>query len=75
MNVRLLCLGTVLVATACASASQTGDTPSRMDVISQADIAELSAATALDVVRRLRPGWLRVRTGGDQPISSWPKPP
>ena len=69
MKVRPLVLGSALFATACAAGSQTGDTPSRMDVISQADIAEVNAATAMDVVRRLRPLWLRVRgTGGDQPV-------
>ena len=68
MNLRLLFLGAALVATSCATASQTGETTSRMGVISQADIAGLSAATAMDVVRRLRPAWLRVRSGGDQPV-------
>ena len=68
MNVRLLFLGAALAAAACATAGQSGETTSRMDVISQADIAGLSAATALDVVRRLRPAWIRVRTGGDQPV-------
>ncbi|MDH3457574.1 MAG: hypothetical protein OER90_12120 [Gemmatimonadota bacterium] len=68
MNGRPLFLAAAIVATACATASQSGETTSRMDLISEADIAELSAATALDVVRRLRPAWLRVRTGGDEPV-------
>jgi hypothetical protein len=39
-----------------------------MDVITQEEIAEVTAATAMDVVRRLRPAWLRVRTGGDEAV-------
>jgi hypothetical protein len=66
VNVRLLFLGSALFAGACAAGSQSRDTSRTMDVITQEEIAEVTAATAMDVVRRLRPAWLRVRTGGDR---------
>lgn len=46
---------------ACASNSG-GDSPSRQrDLITSAEIAELNVATAFDVVRQLRPEYLRSR--------------
>lgn len=65
----------VFLATAMAacSSSSSGDTPSRQrDLITAEEIAALNVATAFDVVRQLRPEFLRSRgtmslreTGGE----------
>lgn len=68
MNVRLLCLSAAVLTSGCAAAGQSGDTPSRMDVISEAEIADLNVSTAMDAVRRLRPAWLRGSRGGERPV-------
>jgi hypothetical protein len=65
---RLLLIGAVLVSAGCAAASQSEGPRSNPDLITQAEIQGTSAANALDVIRRLRPMWLRVRSRGDAPV-------
>lgn len=52
-------------ASGCASTGSTEDGPSeRRDVLTHEQIMEAQVSNVLDVVRRLRPEWLRVRPRG-----------
>lgn len=64
---RLLALTLTLAAlSGCASSGAgSGDSPRRSrDVITAEELASLQQLSALEVVQRLRPAWLRVRGGG-----------
>ena len=58
----------VLLVTACASAGTNGQGASAprgsRDVITQAEVEATDVSTVLDLIRRLRPEYLRARGGG-----------
>ncbi len=51
------------VMVACVSGSGGGPRPSSSSVITRAEIAEIDVSNAYEAVERLRPLWLRVRSG------------
>lgn len=51
----------MLLAVACASASQSGTARRNRNVITAEEIQTVDASTAMDLVRRLRPSWLQFR--------------
>ena len=51
----------LLIVTACASTGEQSSTRYDRSVLTQEEIESVSASNALDVVRQLRPTWLRVR--------------
>lgn len=61
----ILLLGAVVGLAACASGGGGSDGPRRdPNLISAEELAEYTTLTAHDVIRRLRPRWLRARGGG-----------
>ncbi|MGD8277910.1 MAG: hypothetical protein PVH00_07780 [Gemmatimonadota bacterium] len=62
MNRRLLVAGLVLVLASCSWKNSGSRTTSRnSNLISSDEIAAVNAATATDIIRQLRPNWLRAR--------------
>ena len=59
IHARLTLLGTLLVTVACAPASHSTTGSRNQNLITAEEIQTVDAATAMDVVRRLRPNWLR----------------
>jgi len=58
----LILLFIAIVAAGCASASSSEDQPRRnRNLITAEEIAALPTFTAFQIIRRLRPGWLRQR--------------
>lgn len=51
----------LLIVTACGSTGEQRSTSYDRSVLTQEEIQEASASNALDLVRQLRPDWLRVR--------------
>lgn len=62
----ILLLGAVAGLNACASSGGGGSDGPRRDanLITAEELAEYTTLTAHDVIRRLRPRWLRARGGG-----------
>lgn len=54
-------MGALLVMTGCATAGAGGGGESSRDVITRQEIQETDVSNLYEVVRRLRPTWLRVR--------------
>jgi len=63
MVTRLTVLACVLaLGTGCAAGSQTTGSRSGPDVITQEEIQNSDESNTLDLIRRLRPAWLRTRS-------------
>jgi hypothetical protein len=56
---RSLTVATVLAGTACASSGTPATPRSSPDLVTSAEISNTAAASAYDIVVRLRPNWLR----------------
>jgi hypothetical protein len=65
---RLHIAASVLLLAACGSNPSQSGSSRTSNIITAEDIAGISAATATDIIRRLRPNWLRTR--GPVSISS-----
>lgn len=51
----------LVVAVGCATSGGSGSAGSSRDVLTAADLEGMESLTAYEAIRRLRPGWLRVR--------------
>lgn len=67
MTIRRLFAAVLLIAaTACASAggSQSGEPRGERNLISRAELEERSTSNLYDIIRALRPNWLRAQASG-----------
>ncbi len=68
----LLLVGSLTIGGGCATNPQSGGSGSGPDVLTLEQIRRIDAHDALDVVRRLRPAWLRPRGAtrfGGEPVA------
>lgn len=70
-KMRLLVVSVGLTAAACAAGASAGGGGAgySRDLISEAELAEVTETDAYDIVRRLRPGWLQTRGMGANPVA------
>ena len=63
---QMFVLGAVLLVTACATASQSSDSPRRQrNLITAEELQGINEVSVVAAVRRLRPQWLRARRGSE----------
>ncbi len=66
---QLFVLGTVVLVTACAAASQSSDSPRRQrNLITAEELQSINAISVVAAVRRLRPQWVRTSGRRDEPV-------
>jgi hypothetical protein len=71
-NMRLLVVAVGMTAAACAAGASAGGGGGgagySRNLISEAELAEVTEPDAYDIVRRLRPAWLQARGMGAEPV-------